>query len=52
MLAPIADPISREQVETLRRNCAEFGVRLYPMGDAGQGIVHVIGPQLGSPSPA
>src|SRR5512138_1463359 len=38
---PIADPVSRTQVETLRRNCAEFGVRLYPMGDIDQGIVHV-----------
>ncbi len=47
----IADPVSRTQVETLRRNCAEFGVRLYPMGDAGQGIVHVIGPQLGLTQP-
>src|SRR6202051_4815025 len=46
---PIADPVSRKQVETLRRNCAEFGIRLYPMGDAEQGIVHVIGPQLGLP---
>src|SRR6185312_9179507 len=36
---PIADPVSRTQVETLRRNCAEFGVRLYPMGDIEQGIV-------------
>ncbi len=44
---PIADPISRTQVETLRRNCDEFGVRLYPMGDPGQGIVHVIGPEKG-----
>ena len=44
---PIADPVSRTQVDTLRRNCAEFGIRLYPMGDASQGIVHVIGPQLG-----
>src|SRR5436305_12497736 len=44
---PIADPISRTQVETLRKNCAEFGVRLHPMGDDSQGIVHVIGPQLG-----
>src|SRR6266550_6763860 len=44
---PIADPVSRTQVETLRRNCAEFGVRLFPMGDREQGIVHVIGPQLG-----
>ena len=48
---PIVDPVSRVQVETLRANCAEFGVRLYPMGDAGQGIVHVIGPQLGITQP-
>jgi 3-isopropylmalate/(R)-2-methylmalate dehydratase large subunit len=48
---PIADPVSRTQVETLRRNCAEFGVRLFPMGDAEQGIVHVIGPQLGLTQP-
>ncbi len=48
---PIADPVSRTQVETLRKNCAEFGVRLYPMGDAEQGIVHVIGPQLGLTQP-
>ncbi len=47
----IADPVSRVQVETLRRNCEEFGVRLLPMGDAGQGIVHVIGPQLGVTQP-
>ena len=47
----IADPVSRTQVETLRRNCEEFGVRLLPMGDAGQGIVHVIGPQLGVTQP-
>jgi 3-isopropylmalate/(R)-2-methylmalate dehydratase large subunit len=52
ILAPIADPVSRTQVETLRKNCAEFGVRLHPMGDAGQGIVHVIGPQLGLTQPA
>jgi 3-isopropylmalate/(R)-2-methylmalate dehydratase large subunit len=51
IFAPIADPVSRTQVETLRRNCAEFGVRLYPMGDAEQGIVHVIGPQLGITQP-
>ncbi|MBH99688.1 MAG: 3-isopropylmalate dehydratase large subunit [Acidimicrobiaceae bacterium] len=44
---PIADPVSRKQVETLRRNCEEFGVKLYPMGDPGQGIVHVIGPEKG-----
>jgi 3-isopropylmalate/(R)-2-methylmalate dehydratase large subunit len=47
----IEDPVSRTQVETLRRNCAEFGIRLHPMGDAGQGIVHVIGPQLGVTQP-
>jgi 3-isopropylmalate/(R)-2-methylmalate dehydratase large subunit len=48
---PITDVVSRTQVETLRRNCEEFGVRLHPMGDAGQGIVHVIGPQLGLTQP-
>jgi 3-isopropylmalate/(R)-2-methylmalate dehydratase large subunit len=47
----IEDPVSRTQVETLRKNCAEFGVRLHRMGDAGQGIVHVIGPQLGVTQP-
>ncbi len=50
-LLPIADPVSRTQVETLRKNCAEFGVRLYPMNDPGQGIVHVVGPQLGLTQP-
>ncbi len=48
---PIADKVSATQVETLRRNCAEFGVRLHPMGDLEQGIVHVIGPQLGLTQP-
>jgi 3-isopropylmalate/(R)-2-methylmalate dehydratase large subunit len=48
---PIVDPVSLAQVEALRRNCAEFGVRLHPMGDASQGIVHVIGPQLGLTQP-
>jgi 3-isopropylmalate/(R)-2-methylmalate dehydratase large subunit len=48
---PIADPVSRTQVETLRKNCADFGVRLYPMGNLEQGIVHVIGPQLGITQP-
>ncbi len=48
---PIADIISRTQVETLRRNCADFGIRLHPMGDQSQGIVHVIGPQLGLTQP-
>jgi 3-isopropylmalate/(R)-2-methylmalate dehydratase large subunit len=48
---PIADPVSRIQVETLRHNCSEFGVRLHPMGDPEQGIVHVVGPQLGLTQP-
>jgi len=48
---PIADPVSRTQVETLRRNCAEFDVPLYPMNHAEQGIVHVVGPQLGLTQP-
>jgi 3-isopropylmalate/(R)-2-methylmalate dehydratase large subunit len=50
-LFTIADPISRTQIETLRKNCAEFGIRLHPLGDAQQGIVHVIGPQLGLTQP-
>jgi 3-isopropylmalate/(R)-2-methylmalate dehydratase large subunit len=44
---PIADQISRQQVETLRQNCREFGIRLYDLQDAQQGIVHIIGPELG-----
>jgi 3-isopropylmalate/(R)-2-methylmalate dehydratase large subunit len=48
---PITDPVSRIQVETLRRNCEEFGVTIYPMGDVEQGIVHVVGPQLGLTQP-
>ena len=48
---PIADPVSRLQVDTLRKNCEEFGVPIYPMGDDNQGIVHVIGPQLGLTQP-
>ena len=51
VLAPIADEVSRTQVETLRRNCTEFGVTLYPMNHAEQGIVHVVGPQLGLTQP-
>ena len=47
----IDDPISRRQVETLRSNCEAFGIRLHRMGEAGQGIVHVIGPQLGVTQP-
>jgi len=48
---PIADPISRQQVETLRQNCREFGITLYDMNDIRQGIVHVIGPELGITQP-
>src|ERR1700712_4092225 len=48
---PIADPVSRTQVETLRKNAAEFGVRLHQLGDVEQGIVHIIGPQLGLTQP-
>jgi 3-isopropylmalate/(R)-2-methylmalate dehydratase large subunit len=48
---PIADPISRIQVETLRKNCEEFGVTLYPLGNIEQGIVHVVGPQMGLTQP-
>jgi 3-isopropylmalate/(R)-2-methylmalate dehydratase large subunit len=47
----VTDPISKKQMDALSSNCAEFGVRLYPMGDAGQGIVHVIGPQMGLTQP-
>lgn len=48
---PIADPVSRVQLETLRKNCADFGVRLHRLGDVEQGVVHVVGPQLGLTQP-
>ena len=48
---PIVDPISRQQIETLRSNCREFGVRLYDLDSINQGIVHVIGPELGLTQP-
>src|SRR4051812_1407716 len=48
---PIADPVSRTQVESLRRNAEEFGIRLHSLGDLDQGIVHIIGPQLGLTQP-
>jgi 3-isopropylmalate/(R)-2-methylmalate dehydratase large subunit len=48
---PIRDEVSAKQVEALRRNCEEFGVRLHPMGTAGQGIVHIIGPEMGLTQP-
>ncbi|HEY2302151.1 MAG TPA: 3-isopropylmalate dehydratase large subunit [Acidimicrobiales bacterium] len=44
---PIEDPISARQMEVLAANCKEFGIRLYPIGDPNQGIVHIIGPELG-----
>jgi len=47
----IADQLSRVQVETLERNCEEFGVPIYSIGSAHQGIVHVIGPELGVTQP-
>ena len=50
-ITEINDLISRTQVETLRKNAEEFGVRIYPMGDVEQGIVHVVGPQLGLTQP-
>jgi 3-isopropylmalate/(R)-2-methylmalate dehydratase large subunit len=48
---PIADPVSRAQVDALRANCDEFGIRLHSLGDVEQGIVHVVGPQLGLTQP-
>jgi 3-isopropylmalate/(R)-2-methylmalate dehydratase large subunit len=48
---PIADPVSRTQVDTLRKNAEEFGVRIHSLGDLDQGIVHIIGPQLGLTQP-
>jgi len=48
---PIADPISRQQMDTLRANCAEFGIPCYGIGDPRQGIVHIIGPELGLTQP-
>jgi 3-isopropylmalate/(R)-2-methylmalate dehydratase large subunit len=47
----MADPMAAAQVDQLTRNCAEFGIPLHGMGDPGQGIVHVIGPQLGLTQP-
>src|SRR5215217_9079115 len=48
---PIADAIAAKQVETLRRNCNEFGIQLYDINSPEQGIVHVIGPELGLTRP-
>jgi 3-isopropylmalate/(R)-2-methylmalate dehydratase large subunit len=51
VLERVADPVSRRQLEALDQNCADFGVTLYPMGHPDQGIVHVIGPELGVTHP-
>jgi 3-isopropylmalate/(R)-2-methylmalate dehydratase large subunit len=51
ILAPIADPVSRAQVDALRSNAVEFGVPIYSLGHLDQGIVHVVGPQLGLTQP-
>jgi len=48
---PIADPTSRTQIEALRHNAKEFGIRIHSLGDVEQGIVHVVGPQLGLTMP-
>jgi 3-isopropylmalate/(R)-2-methylmalate dehydratase large subunit len=48
---PVEDPVSAQQLDVLTRNCEEFGIRLYPRGHARQGIVHVIGPELGLTQP-
>src|ERR1700728_2240046 len=48
---PVADPVSAKQLQVLDANCAEFGITCYPMGDANQGIVHVIGPEQGLTQP-
>jgi len=49
--SPIADPISRRQLEVLDENCREFGITVFPRGHENQGIVHVIGPELGVTQP-
>ncbi len=48
---PIADPISKQQIDTLRENCRQFGIRIYDLGNPQQGIVHIIGPELGFTQP-
>jgi 3-isopropylmalate/(R)-2-methylmalate dehydratase large subunit len=48
---PVADPISAKQLAVLAANCAEYGITCYPMGDANQGIVHIIGPEQGLTQP-
>jgi 3-isopropylmalate/(R)-2-methylmalate dehydratase large subunit len=50
-LGPITDPLAAEQIARLRKNCDAHGITLYPLGHAEQGVVHVIGPQLGLTQP-
>ena len=51
VLRTITDPAAAEQLDHIRRNCRDFGIELYSLGDAGRGIVHVIGPELGLTQP-
>jgi 3-isopropylmalate/(R)-2-methylmalate dehydratase large subunit len=51
LAGPVEDPISARQMEVLAANCEEFGIRLFPMGDPNQGIVHIIGPEMGLTQP-
>ena len=51
MTVPVKDPISKRQLEALEENCAEFGITVFPRGHENQGIVHVIGPELGVTQP-
>jgi 3-isopropylmalate/(R)-2-methylmalate dehydratase large subunit len=48
---PVSDPVSRRQLEALEENCEEFGITVFPRGHENQGIVHVIGPELGVTQP-
>src|SRR3990172_12299125 len=48
---PIADPISKQQIDALRENCRQFGIKLYDLHDPNQGVVHIIGPELGLTQP-
>ena len=50
-LLPITDMISKQQIDTLRENCRQFGIRLYDLHDPNQGVVHIIGPELGLTQP-
>jgi 3-isopropylmalate/(R)-2-methylmalate dehydratase large subunit len=51
LTGPVEDPVSARQMEVLQANCSEFGIHLYPMGHHYQGIVHIIGPELGLTQP-